>query len=182
MNFYYCNANPLLRWAEAQIPGASPSYQRIAQETIRIIEAADTCFAISEITIVEFHSNLFTFERDTNRPNFGATEADQCLAQLMSWVVHGQIQVINQPPKLVEKAMAYVALASRKGACALKAWDAIHLVQANYWAHSINASVRIVTNDTVFREFLRAFPEFTEFVGVYDPLNKAFYPQILTIS
>ena len=176
MNFYYCNTNPLLRWAEARVPSASPSCQQIARETERIIEAAGSSFAISEITIVEFHSNLFVFERDTNQPNFGAAEADQCLEQLMRWINNGQIQVINQAPKLVEKAMAYVALATRNKACALRAWDAVHLVQAIYWARSISAYVHIVTSDSVFKKFLMAFPECSEFVKIYDPLKRVPYP------
>jgi hypothetical protein len=94
----------------------------------------------------------------------------------MRWINRGQIEVINQAPKLVERAMAYVALATRKKACALKAWDAVHLVQAIYWARSMSTSVYIVTSDGVFSEFLRSFPEFIEFVGVYDPLKKHFYP------
>ena len=176
MIYYYSDANPLLRWAEAKVPKPSPRCQQIGQETERIIQATDTIFAISEITIAEFHSNLFKFERDTGMPDFGELEADRCLDQLMKWIVAGQIQVVDQAPKIIEKAMAYVRLATRNKACALRAWDAVHLTQANYWSRLMDAPVNIVTNDGVFLDFLRAFPEFTESIRVYNPLKKRFYP------
>ena len=174
--FFYSDTNPLLSWAEAQIPGADSRCKQIAVETKRIIETTGGNFSISEITLVEFHSNLFKWERDTGKPNFGSAEADLCLIQIMDWIFHGHIQVIKLAPKLIEKAMAYVRLATRNGSCPLKAWDALHLAQANEWAHSLGVVVNIVTNDNVFEKFLKSFPEFTEYVKVYDPLKKKFYP------
>jgi hypothetical protein len=174
MMFYYSDANPFLRWVDAQIPGATDDCQQVARELKRIVENPEDILALSETTIAEFHSNLFKLERESS--NFDPANVDKCLDQFMEWMLRYQIQVIIPTPKLVEKAMAYVRLATRSKKCALKAWDAVHLVEANEWAHSLNMPVSIITNDKVFSNFLRFFPEFVEFIRIYDPLRRKFYP------
>jgi len=176
MQFYYCDCDPLMRWSEAQVIGAPVDSTKIATEMVQIIEAADTYVGISEITIIEFYNQLSIYERDSKCPNFGISEAGKCQKQLMKWVTDGHLYVMELPPKLIEKAMTYVKLATRHGSCALRSWDATHLVQAISLARSMDVQVNIITRDGVFADFLRAFPEFTQYLAIYDPLQKKFLP------
>ena len=176
MSFFYFNANPLLRWAEAQVSVASPSCKRIAEEVNRIIENSNNINAISEITIAEYQSKLFDWERDNSKVEFDLNKADECLHQLMKWIDNAQIEVLRQPHKLIEKAMAYTRSAAVEKACSLRAWDAAHLFQACDWAKTTGAIVNIVTNDKAFYKFIEVFPEFTAFVKIYDPESRKYTP------
>lgn len=109
-------------------------------------------------------------------PNFDSSHSDRCLDQLMRWIDSGRIEVLTQVPKLIEKALAYVRFATREKACGLRAWDAAHLIQACHWALSIGATVHIITSDTAFRDFLKAYPEFMNLIRVYDPHTKRVFP------
>lgn len=176
MAFFYFDANPLLRWAEKQYLVVSPSCERIASEVERIITNSNIINAISEITIVEYQSNLFNFERDSSKPQFDLDKVDRCFHQLMVWIAQGRIEVLEQPPKLIEKAMAYIRTAAVEKACSLRAWDAVHIYQSCEWAKTTGALVNIVTNDPAFYKFIKTFPEFASHLRIYNPETKKYHP------
>lgn len=177
MAFYYFDANPLLRWAETQASGADKSCIRIAEEVNRLIANSDNINAISEVTIIEYQSNLFDWNRDSEKPQFDLEKVQYCFNQLMVWISQGRIEVLELPSQLMEKALAYIRAAAIEKACSLRSWDASHLCQACDWAKKTRAIVNIVTNDPAFYKFIKVFPEFTAHVKIYNPATKKTYPR-----
>ncbi len=176
MAFFYFDANPLLRWAEAQASDADARCKRIAGEVNRLITHADNINAISEITIVEYQSNLFNWNRDSKKTQFDLEKVEHCFNQLMLWIDQGKIEVLKQPAKLIEKSIAYIRTAAIEKACSLRSWDALHLCQACDWAKKTRAIVNIVTNDPAFYKFIEVFPGFTAHVIIYNPETKKTFP------
>ena len=176
MNLYYLDTNPLLDWADAQAGVVDARCQRIAAEVERIITDVGNSNAMSEITLAEFQTNLSKWERDSAKPDFNPSVADHCLDTLMRWITDSRIEILEQPPKLIEKAMAYVRFATREQMRDLRAWDAAHLYQACHWARSRGTIVHIMTSDEDFPKILDAFPEFTSYVKIYDPNTRTVYP------
>jgi hypothetical protein len=177
MAFYYFDANPLLRWAETQALGADKRCITIAGEVSRLITNSDNTNAISEVTIIEYQSNLFNWYRNSEKPQFDLGKAHYCFNQLMVWIDQGRIEVLELPSKWAERALAYIRTAAMEQAGSLRSWDAAHLFQACDWAKETRALVNIVTNDPVFRKFIKVFPEFAAHVRIYDPATKKTYPR-----
>lgn len=159
-----------------QVSGADSRCIAIARQVNRIIMKNDCINAISEITISEYQSNLFDWVRDDSKPDFDLGKADDCSNQLMRWIDEGRIEVLGQPPKLIEKALAYVRTAAAEKACSFRAWDAVHLFQACDWAKTIGAVVNIITNDRAFYRYINAFPEFSAHVRLYNPETGRYHP------
>ena len=176
MQHYYFDTNPLLRWAEARTAGRNARCQRIAAEVERLIDDTTNVKAISEITLAEFQNQLSTHERDNAEPSLDSSWHDQCLDTIMGWIVGGHLKVLEPPPNLIEKAMAYVRFATREKSRNFRAWDAAHLYQACHWARSIGTTVQLVTSDEDFRGILDDFPEFQRFVRIYNPDTGALHP------
>lgn len=176
VNLYYLDTNPLLDWAAAQAGVVDIRCQRVAAEVDRIIMDTGNTNAMSEITLAEFQTNLSKWERDSAKPDFNSSVADHCLDTLMRWITDSRIKVLEQPPRLIEKTMAYVRFATREHMRDLRAWDAAHLYQACYWARSRDTIVHIVTSDEDFPKILEAFTEFTKYVKIYDPDTQTVYP------
>jgi predicted nucleic acid-binding protein len=175
MRFYYCDTSALLRWSEAQVPGFDGFCGKAAKELERIIASADSIVSISEITLAEFQSNIYVFERSSDKPHFTVPKGEECLEQLMKWIDNGQIEVLNQPTKLIEKALSYSIIANRYKGYGLRAWDAAHIMQACEWSRSINAIVIIISTDPDFKDFLAALPEMKAYINVYDPGLRKLY-------
>ena len=176
MRLFYINTNPLLDWAEAQTVVADNRCQRIAAEVEGIIEDSNNVNSISEITLAEYQSNLSKWVRDNTKSDFDSSLADQCLERVMRWITNGNIQVLEQPPRLIERAMAYVRFTTREKMRNLRAWDAAHIYQACHWARSMNTIVEIVTSDEGFPAIIEAFPEFQLYIRIYNPDNRTVYP------
>lgn len=177
-DYYYFDTCPLLRWAERCAGKTQTRCVSIAEETERIITSTANISAISEITLIEFHNYLCTWERDTARAAYTSRWADDTWSKLMQWIMDDRLIVLNQPPKLVESALTYIRYATREKGRGFKAWDAAHLFHAYYWARVLNSIVFLITTDEGFRRILDDYPEFSKYVIRYDPVLKASYPPL----
>jgi len=166
---YYFNTNPLVSWAESKAPSPDPRSSKIGRCVEQLVNDPASITAVSEITLVEFHNKLCDHWRASETPQYDSAWADSVQAELMRWIADGQLVVLNQPPKLIEKAIAYVTFATREHGRRLKAWDAVHLFHASDWARDQGQKVNLVTSDADFPSILDVYPEFKEFVNILDP-------------
>jgi hypothetical protein len=165
---YYVDANPLLCSADAQIATPAAYDTKVAGVVVALVEGASTT-AISEITLLEVHSNICDHWRDTGRPEHDDPWADRALGQLMAWLGDGLLEVLPQPPKLPEMAMVNVEEITRRARIRLRAWDAAHLLHAVSWSRQLGEQVTFVTADRDFEKVLDSLPEFRPHVELLDP-------------
>jgi len=161
---HYLDANPLMRWAEAQASSADQRSITTGQRVDELING-DTLVAISEVTLIEFHDNVSAYRRNNKPGDHDDAWLSQVQTEVMRWVASGRLGVLAPFPRMFETAMSYITLARGEGR-ALRAWDAVHLCRATEWARETGQRVTILTGDADFGEFLELFPKLHDFVEV----------------
>jgi hypothetical protein len=161
---HYFDANPLMRWAEAQ---AASGDQRSIAAARRVDElvGGGTLVAISEITLIEFHDNVCAYRRNNKPGDHDDAWLSKVQAEVMRWVANGRLGVLAPFPRMFETAMSYITLAQDQGR-SLRAWDAVHLCRATEWARETGQMVTILTGDADFGEFLELFSKFRDFIEI----------------
>jgi hypothetical protein len=167
----YLDANPLMRIAESD--GAPPEHRslRIEANVTPLIESADIVTAISQVSILEVHTNACKYVRQTEADfqRYDDAWLDRTMSQLMEWISGGSLIVRQAPPNVMLKAIAIVERATREARRNLRSWDAVHLIYACQWAREEGRQVELVSNNGDFRAFLDTFPEFASLVNLVDP-------------
>ncbi|MCM0622539.1 hypothetical protein [Nocardioides bruguierae] len=150
LRYTYLDTSALMRKADASASTMVARVQKM-QPVLQSIFADETrVFACSELTILEFHSNITTNYRSQALPDCDYKWWLGARADLFQRIGDGQIQVLQTPPKAAEHVMSLVTLATREHGRALHAMDAMHVVIAARWAYDIGARVEILTSDTDF--------------------------------
>lgn len=170
MTAYYFDTNTLIYWAEAR-GGGDSELKKIGRRVEELVLDSSVRTAVSEITLAEFHDHICAMWRDGNRPELSETWANEVEGDLMRWIRQSLVDVLPLPPKLIEKAMAYVLFATREKQRGLRAWDAAHTYQAVEWARELGEVVVIVTRDRDFERLLEVYPEFRRFIALLDPAS-----------
>ena len=161
---HYCDANPLMRWAEAQAASADQRSITAAERVIELVNGS-TLVAISEVTLIEFHDNVNAHRRNNKPGDHDDVWLDRVQIGVMRWIANGQVVVLAPFPRMFETARSYITLAQSKGR-ALRAWDAVHLCRATEWARETGQTVTILTGDADFGKFLELFPKLRDFIEI----------------
>ena len=150
LQYTYLDTSALMRKADASASTMVARVQKM-QPVLQSIFADETrIFACSELTILDFHSNITTNYRSQALPDCDYEWWLGARADLFQRIGDGQITVLPTPPKAAEHVMALVTLATSEHGRALHAMDAMHVVIAARWAYDIGARVEILTSDTDF--------------------------------
>lgn len=163
MSRYYLDANPLLRRAEALRPASADERCVNVASTFDSLEAGgEHIWAMSEVTLIEFHSNVARILRDTHpaRAAYDEAWAQEAQALVLERVRDARIEMLPLSPKAFEVAMRFITRATVEHSRYLDSWDAVHVHQAERWARDTGDKVNIVTGDRHFRNLFEVFPEF----------------------
>lgn len=147
--YTYLDTSALMRRAE--LLGSEPLERSVQIGSVLSRVFADPLrkFGCSELTLLEFHSNVTTLLRSSSE-QFDQVWWDRALAELMADLASGKIVVLEAPPKAAEHVMSLVTVATGTLGRALKAWDAMHAVVAAKWAEDSGQAVTILTSDADF--------------------------------
>lgn len=148
--YTYLDTSALMRRADAVARTKTPRVQKMQPILQKIFSALDRVFACSELTLLEFHSNITKNYRSQDLPDCDYEWWLRVRADLFREIGGGRILVLPTPPKAAEHVMSLVTLATREHGRALNAMDAMHVVIAARWAYDIDANVEILTADTDF--------------------------------
>lgn len=171
MKHFYLDTNPLLRWAEAKRPETAEARCLAVSSALETMLAdRDAVLAASEITLIEFHSNVHVIWRDEQpkRAPFNTEWLREAQAALMRLVQSDELHLLRLSPKAFELAMRYITIAAREHGRHLDSWDAVHIHQAERWARTVDSQVTFVSHDRQLRNFFDLFPEFGEHLDLLD--------------
>lgn len=147
--YTYLDTTALMRRAEAAAEFPTARNKLIDSVLVDIFDDERRRFGCSELTLLEFHTNVTTNLR-SDISQFDHEWWERAVAVVMSDLASGRIQVLEAPPKAAEHVMSLVTVATGKRKRALRAWDAMHAVVAARWAEDIDHSVEILTSDSDF--------------------------------
>lgn len=167
----YFDTNPLMRWAEAQVPAPEPRPAKIGLEVEKILgDSTNTC-AVSEITLIEFFNNVCIYWRqnEPNKKQYNRAWVVAVQGAFMKWIAEGRLMVLPIYPRLFERAIIYVEAATAEHKSSLRSWDAAHLCSALEWAMALGERVQLVTNNGDMSKFIALYPEFSSSIELYDP-------------
>lgn len=166
----YLDTSPLMRWVEADVPTPRPRDVAVAHDLEGLLGSPGLVLALSELTLLEFRSNVSKDWRTTNAgyAQFDAAWAQRSNVRLMEKVANREILVVPEPVRAAEHAATLVDLATADHSIALGTWDAIHLITASAWAERAGETVSLYTTDDGFQRFVGRYPEFATFVQVMD--------------
>jgi len=153
-----------MRWAEAQASSADQRSLIAAKRVEELINGA-TLAAISEVTLIEFHTNVCIFRRHNKPGDHDDAWLERVQTEVMRWIANGDLTVLAPTPRMFETAMSYITLAQSKGR-SLRAMDAAHLCRATEWARETGQMVTVLTGDPDFGDFLMLFPRFRDFIEI----------------
>ena len=169
MEARYYDTNPLVRWAEAMAPGANDRCTAIGALLDSDLGRTQLLRAFSEITVAELHTTVMTHVRDDAASQYDMPWASTVMTSVFAWIEDGRVLVLPPDPKLVEKALALVAMGTRDYGIPLRAWDAAHIVQAAAWARSLGGPVEFVTGDAAIARFLMECHGYSSVLVPFDP-------------
>jgi hypothetical protein len=150
----YLDTSALMRRAEGVATIATDRNNAIAPVLAGIMADSNRKFACSELTLLEFHSNITTNLRSSANPSWDYDWWRTARGTLLGDIGAQKIEILPPPPKSTEHVMALVTLATQQHGRALKAWDAMHAVVAGRWAYDNSANVVILTSDDDFDKAL----------------------------
>jgi predicted nucleic acid-binding protein len=168
--FGYFDTSALMRLVEHDVPLPSALNSTIAPQVDRLLGDSTVTLAISELTILEFRSAVTQDWRriDAQCSQFDASWAGRAKLRLMQLIANGEVQVVPAPLRAAEHAVLLVDMAAIEHNVALGTWDAIHIVTAVLWSHTVGQLVHLYTSDDDFDEFLGHYPYFGRFVNAVD--------------
>jgi hypothetical protein len=149
MGLTYLDTSALMRWSEGQSAGTTERNKKIAPVLESLLDDPARSVACSEITILEFHSNLSDRLRSASEPQYDDAWWGLARNGVLNRIADRQIAVLPIPPRAFEHVMALITAATTLGR-KLRAWDALHTVVAAEWATSSGTTVEIVTSDADF--------------------------------
>lgn len=148
--YTYLDTSALMRRAES-IASAPTARNALIRPVLEGIIADQTRrLGCSELTLLEFHTNVTTNLLRSSDPQFDQDWWDDAIGQLMADLASGRIQVLEAPPKAAEHVMSLVTVATGALGRKLRAWDAMHAVVAARWAEESGETVTILTTDSDF--------------------------------
>ncbi|WP_157008897.1 hypothetical protein [Agromyces laixinhei] len=150
----YLDTGVLLRRAEAT---ASPMSARVGAIKPHLDELfADDSVELgcSDITLMEFHSNLSGDLRSTEYPQWDFAWYQAAQESVYRLVADGTIAVLPTPSHCLELAMTLISEATIAHQRALHSWDAAHAIVAAQWAYDRGQSVEIYSGDSDFEVLL----------------------------
>lgn len=150
----YLDTSALMRRAEGLAVVHSQRNATIAPVIAQILDDTARTLACSEITLIEFHSNLTTDWRSSQLPECDEVWWELARADILDRIGNGSIEVLPTPKRAHEQVMALVTAATRNHGRKLKAWDALHASIAADWSVRNRAPVELVTSDSDFEVVL----------------------------
>lgn len=147
----YLDTSALMRRAEGLASTVSGRNLAIRPVIDGVLNDPGRILACSDLTIIEYHSNLTTHLRADDRHHFDLAWWAAARLDLLSAIGAGRITVLPTPPKAFEQVMSLITTATLKYGKALKAWDALHVSIAARWSFELGQKVDFVTSDTDFR-------------------------------
>lgn len=146
----YLDTGALMRRAEGQAANCTKRNFIIAPLVDALLDDPARKVALSEFTLVEFHTNVTTNWRSAALPDCDESWWNASIAHLLDRMASGDIEVLPMPPKAIEQAMALVTVATGRYGRKLKAWDALHYVVASQWGLAHSERVDFITSDSDF--------------------------------
>lgn len=146
----YLDTSALMRRAESLASPATARNALIGPLLEGMIRDPARKIGCSEVTLLEFHTNVTTNFLRSSDPQFDQTWWDEAIGQIMDDLGSGRIEVLEVPPKATEHVMSLVTVATGAMNRKLRAWDAMHAVAAAKWAEESGETVTILTTDTDF--------------------------------
>lgn len=146
----YLDTSALMRRAEGLASPCSRRNVLIAPFIQQILDDTSRELACSELTLIEFHSNLTANLRSADLPGCDSAWWDNARTDLFQRIGEGRIAVLQTPPRSFEHVMALISSATLNHNRALRAWDALHATIASRWSYSVGAHVELVTSDSDF--------------------------------
>src|SRR3954469_15394190 len=119
----YLDTSALMRRGEGLASVASARNLAIKPVIEQVLNDAGRVLACSDLTLIEFHSNLTTHLRADERPQFDMAWWASSRLDLLSAVGEKRISVLPTPPKAFEQVMSLITTATLKHGKALRAWD-----------------------------------------------------------
>lgn len=152
--FTYLDTSALMRRAEGTATIATDRNKEIAPVLEALLADEKRKFACSELTLLEFHSNITTNLRSNANSSWDYEWWKSARSSVLTDIGSGKIEILTPPPKSTEHVMSLVTLATQNYGRALKAWDAMHAVVAGRWAYDNDTNVVILTSDDDFDKAL----------------------------
>jgi hypothetical protein len=143
-----------MRRAEGSANSMTDRNRAIASVLEAIFADENRQFACSELTLLEFHSNITTNLRSNANRDWDYDWWKAARGSVLADIGSGKIEILAPPAKSTEHVMSLVTLATQTYGRALKAWDAMHAVVAGRWAYDNDANVVILTSDDDFDKAL----------------------------
>lgn len=150
LTYTYLDTSALMRLAESRSSPCTPRNTAIGQKLDALFGDSARKFACSDVTLVEWHSNITVDWRRSSDPQFDEAWWEAAQAELMLRIGQRQIEVLLMPPKALEQAMALVTVATRDHGRGLRAWDALHGLIAARWSYEVGQAVELLTTDADF--------------------------------
>jgi hypothetical protein len=150
----YLDTSALMRRAEGAARTSTARNAKIRPVLDAILAEPSRIFACSELTLLEFHSNITTNLRSNVNADWDYEWWTEARQVLLEDIGSGRIEVLQAPPKYAEHVMSLVTIATQEHHRALKAWDAMHAVIAGRWAYELGTDVVILTSDDDFDKAL----------------------------
>lgn len=164
-NYTYLDTSALMRRAESVASESTARNALIRPVLEGIMADPARRFGCSEMTLLEFHTNVTTNllrSSDPQYSHFDQTWWGEAIGQLMADLASGRIHVLEAPPKAAEHVMSLVTVATGALKRKLRAWDAMHAVVAARWAEESGETVTILTSDSDFDVALNVMAGFEQ--------------------
>jgi hypothetical protein len=150
MSLTYLDTSALMRWSEGRSANTTERNKKIAPVLQSMLADPGRSFACSELTILEFHSNLSDRLRDQNEAHYDDEWWTSARNDVLDRIADRHILVLPTPPRAFEHVMALITTATSVLGRKLRAWDALHAVVAAEWANATGSVVEVVTSDADF--------------------------------
>lgn len=150
MGLTYLDTSALMRWSEGRSPNTTVRNKKIAPILQGLLADPARSFACSELTILEFHSNLSDRLRAQDEPHYDDEWWASARNDVLDRIADERIQVLPTPARAFEHVMALITTSTLELGRKLRAWDALHAVVAAEWANAEASPVEIVTSDSDF--------------------------------
>lgn len=146
----YLDTGVLLRRAEAFAEPMSPRVAAIKPHLDALFQDPSVELGCSDITLMEFHSNLNADLRSGEFPQWDFAWYQSAQENVFRLVADGQLTIVPTPAHCFELAMALISEATITQKRALHSWDAAHTIIAAQWSYKRGEAVEIYSGDSDF--------------------------------